>query len=125
MLFFLHTFNQTGQWRRQRPEQPTPVLFKYVVHYADGQTADVPVLYGEGAEHWITPEPAGLNAAALAWAAAFPGDKSHDQAVLYQFAWHNPRPEATIESIDMAYGPEGPRYGTPALLAITAGEAAK
>ena len=54
VLFFLHAFNRTGEWRRQRPEQPPPVLFKYVVHYADGQTADVPVLYGEGVDHWIS-----------------------------------------------------------------------
>ena len=43
VLYFLHAFNRTGEWRRQRTEQPTPILFKYVVHYADGQTADVPV----------------------------------------------------------------------------------
>ncbi len=125
VLFFLHAFNRTGEWHRQRPEQPAPVLFKYVVHYADGQTADVLVFYGEGADHWIAHEPAGLNAAALAWAAPFPGDKSHDQAVLYQFSWTNPRPGVTIESIDMVYGPEGARYGTPALLAVTAAEEAK
>ena len=53
-------------------------------------------------------EPAGLKAAALAWAAPFPGDKSDEQAVVYQFAWTNPRPEVAIESIDMLYGPAGP-----------------
>ena len=31
-----------------------PVLFKYVVHYADGERAEVPVLYGEGTEHWLS-----------------------------------------------------------------------
>lgn len=125
VLYFLHTFNRTGDWRRERPEQPTPMLFKYVVHYADGQTADVPVLYGEGADHWITKEPAGLTNAALAWVSPFPGDKSDDQAVLYQFSWTNPRPGVKIENIDMLYGPEGSRFGTPALLAITAAEEAK
>jgi beta-galactosidase len=125
VLFFLHTFNRTGEWHRQQPEQPTPILFKYVVHYADGQTADVPVLYGEGADHWTTKEPAGLNGAALAWTASFPGEKSDEQAVLYQFSWTNPRPKVTIESIDMLYGPAGSQYGTPALLAITAAEEAK
>jgi hypothetical protein len=85
-LFFLHTFNRTGEWRRNRPEEPAPVLFKYVMHYADGQTVEVSVLYGEGADHWITKEPAGLNSAALAWAAPFPGEKPDEQAVLYQFS---------------------------------------
>ena len=69
VLFFLHAFNRTAEWRRERAEQPAPVLFKYVVHYADGQTADVPVLYGEGVDHWIASEPAGLSSAAVAWAA--------------------------------------------------------
>jgi beta-galactosidase len=125
VLFFLHAFNRTAEWRRDRPEQPAPVLFKYVIHYVDGQTADVPVFYGEGADHWIAQEPAGLNGAALAWASPFPGEKSDDQAVLYQFSWTNPRPGVTIESIDMLYGPAGSQYGTPALLAITAAEEVK
>jgi beta-galactosidase len=125
VLFFLHTFNRTAEWRRERPEQPAPILFQYVVHYADGKTADVPVLYGEGADHWLSKEPAGLNNAALAWASSFPGEKSDEQAVLYQFSWSNPRPNVPIASIDMLYGPAGSQYGTPALLAITAAEEAK
>lgn len=125
MLFFLHTFHRTAEWRRQGPEQQTPVLFQYVVHYADGQTAEVPVLYGEGADHWISKQPAGLSNAALAWAAPFPGEQADEQAVLYQFAWPNPRPGVVIESIDLGYGPAGSQYGTPALLAITAGEEVK
>jgi hypothetical protein len=61
------------------------VLFKYVVHYADGERAEVPVLYGEGADHWLSKDPAGLKSAALAWAAPFPAQKSDEQAVVYQF----------------------------------------
>ena len=116
VLFFLHAFNRTAEWRRDRPEQPTPVLFKYVVHYADGQTADVPVLYGEGADHWISKEPAGLNGAALAWASPFPGEKSDDQAVLYQFSWTNPRAGATIATHRPGLRPGGKplRHAGPA-----------
>jgi beta-galactosidase len=129
VLFFLHAFNRTGDWRRDQPDQPAPILFKYVVHYADGQTADVPVLYGEGADHWIAKEPGGLSGASLAWAAPFPGEKhgaeAPEQAAVYQLSWTNPRPKVTIESIDMLYGPAGSQYGTPALLAITAAEEAK
>ena len=61
----------------------------------------------------------------MAWAAPLPGDKSDEQAVVYQFSWTNPRPKVTIESIDMLYGPAGSQYGTPALLAITAAEEVK
>jgi hypothetical protein len=120
VLFFLHTFNRTGQWQRGRPTDPTPVLFKYVVHYADGQQAEVPVLYGEGADHWLSKDPAGLKSAALAWAAPFPAQQSEQQAVVYQFTWNNPRPGVPIATIDLEYGDQGSHYGTPALLAITA-----
>jgi len=125
VLFFLHTFNRTGDWRPNKPEDAPPLLFKYVVHYADGQTADVPVLYGEGAGHWIAKEPRGLKSASVAWAAPFPNDKSEEQAVVYQFQWTNPRPNVPLRCVDMSYGPQGSQYGTPALLALTAATEAK
>jgi beta-galactosidase len=120
VLYFLHTFHRAAQWRRERPEDAPPVLFRYVVHYADGQKAEVPVLYGEGADHWLQKTPAGLKSASVAWAAPFPEGNAEEQAVAYQFAWTNPRPDAPIATIDLEYGPDGSRYGTPALLAITA-----
>jgi beta-galactosidase len=125
VLFFLHTFNRTAEWRRQKPEDAPPVVFRYVVRYADGQTAEVPVLYGEGVDHWLAREPRGLKSASIAWAAPFPNDKSEEQAVVYQFQWTNPRPNVPIQGVDMLYGPQGSQYGTPALLAITAATEAK
>ena len=53
--------------------------------------------------HWISSKPVGLKSAALAWSARFPGDKSEDEAAVYQFAWSNPRANVEISSIDMAY----------------------
>ncbi len=55
----------------------------------------------------------------LAWAAPFPAQKSDEQAVVYQLTWSNPRPAVAIATIDLEYGDQGSRYGTPALLAIT------
>ena len=81
------------------------------------------MLYGEGADHWISPNPAGVKSACVAWSAPFPGDTSKDQAVVYQFQWNNPRPDAAIQGLDVTYGPDGPKWGTPALLAITAATA--
>jgi len=125
VLFFLHTFNRVADWRPGKPDDPAPVLFMYVVHYADGQTAQAPVLYGAGADHWVAKQPTGLANASVAWAAPFPGGTSDDQAVVYQFQWTNPRPDVAIDTIDLVYGPEGSRYGTPALLALTAGTQAR
>jgi hypothetical protein len=100
-------------------------VFSYVVHYADGQSTEVPVLYGRGVDHWLQKQPAGLQDASVAWAAPFPGDPAGDQAVVYQLQWANPRPDVGIVSVDMAYGPSGDQFGTPALLAVTAGRAVK
>jgi hypothetical protein len=125
VLFFLHTFHQTAEWRGRKPDERPPVVFRSIVHYADGATAEAPVTYGEGAGHWISRDPAGLRSASVAWAAPFPGDAGGEQAVVYQFAWTNPRPDAEIASIDLAFGPQGKEYGTPALIAITAGKRAR
>jgi len=121
VLFFLHTFNTSGQWRPAKPTDSGPVVLKYVVHYADGQKAEIPVRLHDGIDHWIVRNPAGLRNAAVAWSARFPGDSSEEEAVVYQFSWINPHPEQVIQSIDMSYGPEGEKFGAPVLLAVTAG----
>jgi beta-galactosidase len=123
VLFFLHAFNSRDPGRQADPRVPPPVAFRYVIHFADGQTAEIPVLLDEGVGHWISSKPAGLKSAALAWSARFPGDKSEEEAVVYQFAWTNPRANVAISSIDMAYGKDGDSYGTPVLLAVTAARA--
>ncbi|HKI34347.1 MAG TPA: hypothetical protein VKA46_21010, partial [Gemmataceae bacterium] len=122
VLFFLHAFHQTEDWRPNDQEKNNPpAVFKYVVHYADGKTAAVPVLYSRGVGHWITAKPQGLPGAAVAWAAPFPRDAER-QAVVYQMQWSNPRPGEKITSIDIAYDEKtGNRYGVPAVLGITAG----
>jgi hypothetical protein len=56
---------------------------------------------------------------------AAPNDASGEQAVLFSMPWVNPSPDAEIASVDLVYGEPGNPYGTPALLAITAGRAVK
>ena len=80
----------------------------------------MPVHYGRGVGHWVTPKPQGLPGAAVAWAAPFPSDPRR-QAVVYQMQWSNPRPGEKISSIDVKYDEKvGNRYGVPAVLGITA-----
>jgi beta-galactosidase len=121
-LFFLHTFKRTRNWNAPpRGDRTPPVLFKYVVHYADGTSAEVPVRYGEGADNWVQEDPLGLKGAVVAWAAPFPNDTSGRQAVLYQMQWDNPKPDVAIQSVDMTYDEStNGQYGVPVLLAITA-----
>jgi beta-galactosidase len=120
VLFFLHTFHQVKEWKPTDREKTPPAVFKYVVHYEDGKTEEVPVRYGRGVGHWISEKPQGLPEAAVAWAAPLPKDAGR-QAVVYQMAWTNPRPGVAIKAIDVAYdGQVGGQYGVPAVLAITA-----
>ena len=120
-LFFLHTFHGRTEWNsREQPQRP--VLFKYVVHYADGQTAEVPILQGLGVGNWLAKEPKSLSQAAVVWAAPFLSEKAGgDQAVLYQFQWNNPRSGVAIQTIDVAYDAKFKNdFGGAAVMAITA-----
>ena len=125
VLFFLHAFNLKQAWKPRNPERDVaPVLFKYVVHYADGSTADVPVRYGLGADHWISKEPAGLKDAMVAWSAPLANGEPGDRAAIYQMQWNNPHPELPIASVDLAYDRgTGGHHGVPVLLGITAATA--
>lgn len=126
VLFFLHAFHRVKEWQprgdpAKRP--PPPIVFEYVVHYADGGKAVVPVRYERGAAHWLSEQPRGLPDAAIAWAAPLPGDAKR-QAVVYQMSWTNPRPGVAIRAIDVRYdAATGNGYGVPAVLAITAATA--
>jgi hypothetical protein len=121
-LFFLHTLNKARDWQPPREgNAEQPAAFRYVVRYADGKTVEVPVRLGEGVDHWLSKSPAGLKRAAVAWAAPFPNDRTGEQAVAYQMQWQNPRPDAEIASVELAYDPKvGDQYGAPVLLGLTA-----
>ncbi len=121
-LFFLHTAFYQHEWNKPKQgDQTPPVIFKYVVHFADGSAADVPIRFKTGVGPWAVENPAGLKEAAVAWAAPFATGK--EQAVAYQFQWDNPKPEAVITEVDMVY--TGQYFAAPVLLGLTAGTAAK
>ncbi|RMF87464.1 MAG: hypothetical protein D6741_20535, partial [Planctomycetota bacterium] len=116
-LFFLHTARMD---RRRSPrdlaDDKRYVMARYVVHYADGQTAviDLEAEIDIDDYHPETPQP--IPGAQLAWVKPYPdGERT---AVAYCKQWNNPRPDVEIRSIDLEYGPD--RRGVPALLAITA-----
>ncbi len=90
----------------------------YTIHYADGQAAKVPVLAEINVDNYRQKMPAALPGAQIAWVQSY-GDGT--SAVAYSMQWNNPRPDATIASIDFAYGKD--RRGVPALLAVTAATA--
>jgi hypothetical protein len=128
-LFFLHTFhknNATRNWenqarsarQRNRAAPPAPWVFKYVVHYADGTSADAQVLYSKDIGNWATPDPKALQNAALAWVAPLPGARNAEKAAVYSMQWNNPNPDKVIVTIDIVNREKG-SYGAPAVFAIT------
>jgi beta-galactosidase len=120
-LFMLHTLLPGENWRprrrkgAQREELP-PVVFRYVVKYADGKSQTVPVRLKHHVDAWLTRTPDNLPDARLAWTGKAPRGR---KSAVWQMVWSNPRPDVAIESVDLEYGPDGAQWGSPVLFAIT------
>ncbi len=122
-LLFLHTFNRVKEWKGTKERPEPPVVFVYVITYADGKTEQVPVHYEREVGHWISAQPEGRVGASVAWAAPFPKDAGR-QAVVYRMTWTNPRPEVEIKSLAVRYDSNGgAEYGVPVVLGVTAASA--
>ncbi|MGA2656100.1 MAG: hypothetical protein ABSH34_01145, partial [Verrucomicrobiota bacterium] len=120
-LFFLHTARLDRPMDdREREEKKRFELCQYVIHYADGQTTQVPVLCEIDIDHFQQREPKAIAGAQIAWSARF--DDSDESAVVYAKQWNNPRPAVEIKSVDLVPGRDKDR-GVPALLAVTAATA--
>jgi beta-galactosidase len=120
-LFFLHTARLDRRPNdREREQRKRFELCKYVIHYADGQTAELPVYAERDIDHFVQREPQALPSASLAWTAQFDG--SDDNAAVYARQWNNPRPTVVIQSVDLLPG-QDPDAGVPALIALTAATA--
>ena len=120
-LFFLHTARLDHRMdERERNEKKRFELCRYVIHYTDGQKAEVPVFCEIDIDHFIQQEPKALPGAQIAWVGKF--EDAKESAVVYAKQWNNPRPGVEIKAVDMVYGNDKDR-GVPALLAITAATA--
>jgi beta-galactosidase len=89
---------------------------RYVVHYADGQTATVPIDAEVHVESYRQKSPLAVPGAQVAWTRKYEG--ADESAVAYSVQWTNPRPDVEIKTIDLLPGAD--RAGVPALLALTA-----
>jgi len=122
-LFFLHTarIDQRRNDKEQRNGKRYEMA-RYIVTYADGQTATVPVCAEIDVDDWRqTGTPKAIPGAQIAWSKPFPN--SDRCAVAYSLQWTNPRPEVEIREVGLEYGPD--RRGVPVLLALTAATATK
>jgi len=91
-------------------------LCRFVVTYADGKTATIPIYAEIDIENYRQKQPKAIPGAQIAWVR--PYDGTEFSAVLYSKQWNNPRPDVEIKALDMLYGPH--RRGVPALIALTA-----
>jgi beta-galactosidase len=117
-LFFLHTARLDRRMDdRERDEKKQFELCKYVIHYADGQSVELPIIAEVDVDHFAQREPMAISGAQIAWTGKFEG--ADESAVVYAKQWNNPRPGVEITSVDLRYGKDKDR-GVPALLAVTA-----
>ncbi|NCP34037.1 MAG: hypothetical protein AUJ96_21770 [Armatimonadetes bacterium CG2_30_66_41] len=120
-LFFLQTARIDARRNQQElRENKQYEMLRYVVTYADGQTADIPIYAEVDLDDYHPQTAAALPGAQLAWTTPYDGTDRSAAAYLKQ--WNNPRPKVAIKSLDMVYGAD--RRGVPVLLAVTAARAA-
>jgi len=111
-LCFLHA----SRWTEDKGTQ----IGSYIVHYADGQSREIPILFGVDLRDWDPghdPGAAGAAAAPGAPPIAWRGNDKTNQFVLYEKQWQNPLPDVRIESIDLV---SSMTTAAPFLVALTA-----
>jgi hypothetical protein len=106
----LHFLHATGWVARDG----TPIG-SYLVHYADGSTVEIPIVYGQHLREWHgrSDRKLEISDGRLAWDDQKPGTKRR----LYQCRWENPKPEAELRTIDFV---SAMTDCFPFLIAITA-----
>ena len=92
------------------------------VRYADGKQEYVPVRWRVGVGPWVSDAATALPAAAVGWSGPLSDD---EQAAVYSMQWNDPRPDSAIDCIDIVSSPDGPKWGAPAVFAITTAKAVR
>jgi hypothetical protein len=94
-------------------------IAEYRVHYQDGKTETVPVVYGEDVrDWWFSKTTKGTTRGKVAWK----GDNEVAKATasrirLFRGTWENPRPDVRVTSID--YVKVGDNPATPFCVSMT------
>lgn len=118
-LFFLQAARvDKPRDQQERTANALCEMAKYIVHYADGKTVEIPLYLEVDLDNYRQKSPQPLSGAQIAWSHAYEG--GNESAVAYMKQWNNPHPEDQIASIDLVYGKD--RRGVPALLALSAAD---
>ena len=91
----------------------------YVIHYADKQVREIPVVYGQQiADLWVDPKhPLEPTDAKVAWTGQNEAAEAYGKSLrLYRFTWENPLKEVGVASISFV---SGASTSAPFLIAIT------
>ncbi|MGO8931206.1 MAG: protein kinase domain-containing protein [Limisphaerales bacterium] len=111
----LHCLGATG-W--SQPDGQT--IGRCVIHYADGQEADLPIVYGRDVRDWWdvgAQGPGDSLPAKVVWTGQNPAMPRHQGTLrLFKFTWSNPRPGADAQSLDFV---SAMTQCAPFLIAIT------
>ncbi len=112
VLHFLHA--------TQYSSEEAPLIGTYVVHYADGSRASIPLVYGRDLVNWWQfpggkAEPTGAK---VAWTGTNEAAELNEglKIRLFDLAWTNPHPEKEIASLDVL---SADKRCDPFLVAVT------
>ena len=98
---------------------PQTNIATYVIHYADNQIREVPIIYGQQiADCWVDPKrPLELTDAKVAWTGQNEAAEAYGKSLrLYRFTWENPLKEVEVASISFV---SAASISAPFLIAIT------
>ena len=126
LLYFLHTAfvarpitdDERQKMLDSRRPFVRPTVANYILHYSDGQTAEIPIMLERGVDHWTCEQPKPLEAAQVGWSRPLDAIEGR-RAVLYSMQAPNPRPHVPIDSIEVV---RGDTRATLAVVAISLGE---
>ena len=102
-----------------RPRRETTDLASYVLHYANGQTNEIPIVYGQNiADWWFDPiDPFVPKNAQVAWEGFNEAVKAYGKSLrVYQMSWDNPLPDEEVVSISLV---SHMNLSAPFVIAIT------
>ncbi|HTL55808.1 MAG TPA: hypothetical protein VL361_09020 [Candidatus Limnocylindrales bacterium] len=101
------------------PPESQTCLGSYVLHYAAGQTNEIPIVYGQNiADWWFDPKkPFVPKNAHVAWEGFNEAVKAYGKSIrVYQMSWENPLPDVEVISISLV---SHMNLSAPFIIAIT------
>jgi WD40 repeat protein/tetratricopeptide (TPR) repeat protein len=89
-IHFLHSVTTSLQKAGVR-------IGSYMMHYVDGHTQDLPIVYGEDVREWTDYPYTKVTKGTVAWQAGTP---NNDVLRLWKSTWENPLPDLPVATID-------------------------